>query len=244
MNQPPTEKDRQRLSFTLIELLVVIAIIAILAAMLLPALSKAREAAHGAKCMTMQKQLGITFTMYADEYDDWSIGRSTFYSPSQNKQISWPCLFMKDDANAGSVTQFTAATLKKHLYCATANGNAPSAVNNPGFGYITVNEELCNSMDRKGYAWKTDTRTASAYRSFFKPSTVKLPGRVYWGKCSANYSDRIYRFWHGGQTLLLFIDLSVQKLAMHQIRPNSSAVYTTEWSRYPANGSPIDYGYP
>src|SRR5881628_940808 len=78
-----------RRGFTLIELLVVIAIIAILAAMLLPALAKAKLKAQGIQCMSNHRQLCLAWRLYAEDNRDVLVYASDDGSSNPDNQYAW-----------------------------------------------------------------------------------------------------------------------------------------------------------
>ena len=132
-------QSRCKKSFTLIELLVVIAIIAILASILMPALSQARERSRTAGCANSMKQWGLAIAQYVDSQNDWYPWHNKYNATSQPGTIAWrgqlgetKCAPFRKSSQGAMVDVLRCPS---HDYEETSGGQTINGKTAPSYGY-------------------------------------------------------------------------------------------------------------
>jgi len=210
--------NRKIYAFTLIELLVVIAIVAIIAAILLPAFMQAREKARQVTCLSNQRQLGLAFQQYVEDYDETLPSTAAGGIPGVDAVGGWMfySAYSPDNSGNGSVFDPTRGSVypyvkSKGIYVCPDDGIGQRT--GDSFAYNScLTDGMHQVVAGGGLLWSgkaiaaftTPTSTAlltEEGKTGFLTSTSTNDALMNFGYDTTAYSQR-----HNGGSIVLLLD--------------------------------------
>jgi prepilin-type N-terminal cleavage/methylation domain-containing protein/prepilin-type processing-associated H-X9-DG protein len=218
-------------AFTLIELLTVIAIIAVLAAIILPSLSQARERSHGVACLNNTRQLSIAWQLYSDDHDgilpyNLSLSTSSLRTNLNwvNNVLSWD--LSSDNTNLDTITQ---ASMGLYVLDTTSIYRCPSdqtlSSMQAAAGWTQrIRSYSMNAMVGNAGAFSLNGYNVNnpGYRQFFKLEQILSPGQIF-----VFLDENPYSIQDGS-----FLD---RDPAASTSGWGSSSVFSSQWLHLPAS---------
>lgn len=181
-------RRQKQIGFTLIELLVVIAIIGILAAILLPALSKAQERARAMYCLNNTRQLTLAWLLYADDHNGMLAYNLGMTGPGSRTNLNWVNNVMTWDLNSDNTNTatITEASLGSYASGVTSIYRCPSdhvlsAMQRAAGWTVRIRSYSMNAMVGNAGAISANGANTNNpdYTQFFKLTQIPQPTEIF-----------------------------------------------------------------